>query len=665
MLKYVIIALFALLISAYYNYSSHPEIPVSRRWLLFVLRSISLGILLLMLISPILYYVQRKSITQQIVILKDTSASMDIKHGSLSKLAKLSPAISGIKAAFNKAGYEVLEYSFANGLNGSNESSLLEASLQQLTKEKTVSNLAGIALASDGWFRDESLASVQQLGIPFYVIADSSRYPIPDLEVSSVISARYAYRNEPNTIRASVIAKNYNGDAEARLIIGGRVVSRTVLKLESGIAKSVDFTNRFTQTGFYKWEVQLVQLANEIRISNNSYPGAIEVLADKERIVLISDKPAWDNKFILDAIATNPRWEVESYQSREGRLFSGERAIDKPKNDNLAAIVIVNNGMLKLAGASLEFVTSNHSKGIGVMYQGLPIAELAGILPLQRSNILSPYQGFINPTNAALNYPMLSPVSDAYRDIPPIDYYYVNAISGAEVLATINNPQNSPAIAVKSGAGTRSLAFASLNIWRWQLQSKDEGYNKLISNCITWLSNKSSSGFDAIYNSSYMLGEEIRIKLRLEDDIRQRKLDASPKIRISNSKNKEVVNDFLPFESGEYSYRAELNEPDTYTFVISDATSGKSTTGKFVLSESSLENRDFAYNLPLLTWIASQSNGKLIWDKDAESINIVPAFKETRISRREVALYKKWYILSLFILAFCIELYLRRRWGLL
>jgi hypothetical protein len=84
-----------------------------------------------------------------------------------------------------------------------------------------------------------------------------------------------------------------------------------------------------------------------------------------------------------------------------------------------------------------------------------------------------------------------------------------------------------------------------------------------------------------------------------------------------------------------------------------------------VLSESSLENRDFAYNLPLLTWIASQSNGKLIWDKDAESINIVPAFKETRISRREVALYKKWYILSLFILAFCIELYLRRRWGLL
>lgn len=665
MLKYTIIALFALLISAYYNYSSHPEIPVSRRCLLFVLRSISLGILLLLIISPILYYVQNKDLSQQIVILKDTSASMDLKHGNLSKLARLNKAISSMKNTFSQAGYEISEYGFANGLRGSNDSSLLTESIVQLSNEKTINNLAGIVIASDAWFRDESLASIGQLGVPFYVLADSSSSPIADIEVVKVLSNRYAYRNEPNAIRAEVLAQNYNGEAEARLMISGNLVSRKRLKLASGVPQSVDFVHRFNQTGFFKWDVQLQQLSNESRISNNSFPGAIEVLADKERIMIISDRPAWDNKFILDAIATNPRWEVESYQSRDGSLYSGEQAVGTPKSDNLSAIVIINNGALRLSGTALQFVSSNHAKGVGLMYQGLPVTELGNVLPLVKSNIISPYQGFINPSASAVNYPMLSPISDGFRDIPPIDYFYVNAAAGAEVLATINNPQNSPAIAVKNITGTRSIAIASLNIWRWQLQSKDEGYNKLISNCITWLGNKSTGGFDAIYNSSYMLGEEIRIKLRLEDEIRQRKLDASPKIRISNSKNKEVLHDYLPFDNGEYNYKAELSEPDTYTFSITDAASGKSTSGKFVLSESSLEKRDFGYNLPLLHWLATHTKGKLVWENEVLDFTAVPAVKETQILRREIALYKKWYILSLFILAFCVELYLRRRWGLL
>jgi hypothetical protein len=30
-----------------------------------------------------------------------------------------------------------------------------------------------------------------------------------------------------------------------------------------------------------------------------------------------------------------------------------------------------------------------------------------------------------------------------------------------------------------------------------------------------------------------------------------------------------------------------------------------------------------------------------------------------------IPLYRKWYIITLFLLSFCVELYLRKRWGLL
>jgi hypothetical protein len=590
---------------------------------------------------------------------------MSLNHGSTGKAAFLQPSIDKLTTSFRKAGYEVIQHSFANGLEGDDSSSLLSESLNQLSKDKSLSSLSGIILASDGWLRDESLAAVQQLGQPFYVLADSSRNPSPDLVVSNVRSNRYAYRNEPNTIRADFSSENYSGAAEARLMVGNRIISRQSIKLEAGKPQSLDFTHRFTQTGFFTWKVELSPLQNESRLSNNSFPGAIEVLADKERIILISDKPAWDNKFILDAINANPRWEVQTYLNRSGRLFSGETAVTKLDGTNLAAVVIINNGMMKLDSATISFITGVHAKGTGIMYQGLPVDELSALLPLQKSNILTMYQGFINPTSAAVNYPMLSPISNSSGDIPPIDYFYVTATAGTEVLASINNPQTSPAIAVRVNNGARSLAFAALNLWRWQLQSKDEGYNKLIGNCLTWLSNKSTGGYDAIYNSSYMQGEEIRIRLRVEDEIRQRKLDVNPRIRIVDKENKEVLNDFLTRENDEYSIKAELNKPGNYSFEISDKESGKSTKGKFELSESSLENRDFGYNLPLLAWLASQTNGKLLFASEVDAFTVVPAVNEVLVSRREIALYKKWYILSLFILAFCIELYLRRRWGLL
>ncbi len=665
MLKYILPVLFALLISGYYNYRTQPEIPVSRRWLLFSLRFLSLAVLLTLLLNPILYYTQRKELTPRVILLEDSSESMSLKHGASAKSSYLKPLSDKLQARFEEAGYEVESHNFAAGLAGEKNNSLLAKALDDLAKSKKLNNPEAIILASDGWLRDESLAAVSRLGCPFYVLADTVTVLIPDLEVSSVRSNRYAYRGEPNTIRAEFMAHNYSGPATARLIIGNKAISSQSVKLEAGRISSLDFTHRFNQTGFFSWKVELSPLNSETRLSNNNYPGAIEVLSDKERILLISDKPAWDNKFTLDAIAANPRWEAISYLNRDKRLYSGETPVSKLSADNLAALIIINNGNLSLDGNTANFINSAQAKGVGLLYQGLPIAELALSLPLQRSNILSSYQGFLNPSPAANAYPMLSPLSSSVKDLPPIDYYYVSASPGAEVLATLNNPQNSPAIAVKSGSGSRSLAFATLNLWRWQLQSSEEGYNKLISSCLTWLSNKSTSAYSAIYNNSYFSGEEIRIRLRSEDDIRQSKLDANPRIRILDKNNKEVLADYLTRDGEEYSFLADLKEPGTYSFVISDKESGQSTKGRFELSDNSLESRDFGYNLPLLAWFASDTNGKLLTKSNIDGFSPLPAQAQKQVSRREIALYKKWYFLSLFILTFCLELYFRRRWGLL
>ncbi|MBP7310549.1 MAG: hypothetical protein KA984_04610, partial [Candidatus Cloacimonetes bacterium] len=492
MLKYILIVLFSLLISGYYNYHSRPEISVSRRLLLFALRFISLSILMLLLISPIFYFTRHRQLKPILVVLKDNSASMDLRHGKISKSKALEPALDKLISSYREAGYEIAAYRFANGLEGDGNSSLLGKTLTELRNQKDLKNLSTILIASDGWLHDESLAAVSQLGHPLIVLADSTASPYPDLLVSKVQAGRYAWRNEPGTIRAEFLSENYDGPALAKLYIGNKLISSKNLSLKSGQQSSVDFTHRFNSTGFFPWRVELSPLANESRLGNNSYPGAIEVLSEKQRIVLISDKPAWDNKFTLDAISTNPRWAVESYLNREGRLFGKNNQPATMQSTNLAAWVIVNNGALKLDNATANLITSTVKKGTGLLFQGLPVSEISTVLPIQRSNVQSPYQGFINPAPAAVNYPMLETLSSEVNNIPPVDYYYVTATPGTEVLATLNNPQASPAIVAGTAAGMRTLGFSTLNLWRWQMQSGEDNYKKLITNCLTWLSTRSA-----------------------------------------------------------------------------------------------------------------------------------------------------------------------------
>ncbi len=618
------------------------------------------------MLSPILYYLRHDEQKQQIIVLRDVSASMDLASGSSSKKDFLKQPGAEAAAKFAESGYELLEYDFAQGLDGGPENTLLAPALAELAKQHDLGRVRGVLLLSDGWLRDESLRQVKQFGCPFYAVADTLAPRKADLSVVSALTNRQAYRNEPTLIRAEIKAENYSGPATVRLLVGGKAVANQSVNLQAGVSAKLDFTQRFAQTGFYPFSVEVVATGiNERSLNNNSFPGAIDVLADKQQIVVISESPAWDNKFIVDAIAENSRWEVGHYRVLGSQIFAGEKPVAAISQANPAAIVIVNNGSLQLGGAPLNYVLQNQQRGTGIFFQGLPLAELASVLPLQRSNIASSYQGFLELTPAAATYPMLSVDSAELREIPPLDYYYVTAAKSAEVLGTINNPQNSPAIAVRSVGNSKAIALAFLNLWKWQLQSGSGGYKKLLANCLTWLANTTSSGYNPIYNSSYFLGEEIDLRLRAEDDIRSLRLDLNPELKVFDAGNKEVFRDFMTQSGGEYGARLSLDKAGQYRFEINDKVSGEKSSGRFNVASSSIEVRDFDYNLPLLAWLASDTGGKLLHPASLKDFTPLPAQSKILELRLDFPLYRKWYVLSLFLLAFCLELFFRRRWGLL
>ncbi|MDD2505718.1 MAG: hypothetical protein PHQ78_00150 [Candidatus Cloacimonetes bacterium] len=664
-MSFLFAAIFALLLAALLYHRSRPELSRGRLFLLCALRFVALFILLIVLLSPVLHFFSTRKNAPQILVLKDESLSMDISREGKSKSKALKEPLNTLKRKYQDAGYRILEYSFADGIDGERSNSLLGKSLAEISKKEDFRNISSVLLASDGWLRDEDFKQVSRLGYPIYALADTTRYSSGDLAIRELQANRYAYRNENTFIRAKVAATGYSGQAKVHLYLGQQRISSQTLKLEDNVEQIVEFMHRFPQLGFFNYRVELEALDKEQSLGNNVYPGAIEVLAEKELIAVLSDAPGWDNKFILDAIATNPRWQSVSYQVRNGVAYRGEEMATLSDNERPAVIVILNNGNLRLDPSLRRYIEDRLKSGAGLLYQGLPLSELADYLPFTRSNLTSPYQGFVQLQPAADMYPMLSQLGLEQAKLPPLDYYYCNPAPGSELLGVMNNPQKSPAIAIKLQGKNRALAFSFLNLWRWQMQRAESGYQKMMVNILTWLSNKALGSYSAIYKSSYLQGEEVLLSLRAEDDIRSHDLDKNPRISIYDAEGKLLEQDFMTSSGDEYRYTSKLTEPGNYRFEIREADSEKSSKGSFAISEISAEERDFDFNLPLLGYLAQTTRGKLISLEDAALHNPLPPVIGEEILKREYNLYKQWYIITLFILAFCLELFFRRRWGLL
>jgi len=664
MIIYPLIVLISIALAVVLYYRSQPAISIRQRALLAFLRAAAITILLFLLILPILYFTRQHSITPVIIALHDVSHSMSLKTRGRAKSDILTPLAEEVVNAFAGAGYQIAPYDFAQGLEEDKSQSLLAPALTEAVKLQKEQPLHAIVLKSDGWLRDEDLTVIKRSQLPLYVIADSSRVIPKDLIVHSAKSAYQAYRNEPNLFKAEVSSQGVDSEANVSLIINGKKVAQKKLSLSADSMQSIEFVHRFSQTGFFNYSISIeAPSVQERSLSNNSFPGALEVLAEKERIIVISDKPGWDNKFMIDALGTNPRWETIHYTIKDNVIYKGNAVVPKLELSNLAAFIVINNGNLRLNVNLKSELIRLHNSGIGFLYQGLPIPELAEILPLKRSNITASYQGFLKWTAEADAYPMLEVPVSAKSKIPPLEYYYTLPSSGASTVVSIDNPQNSVGIAVKKGIPAPSIGFSFLNLWRWQMQAGDESYRNLIVNSLLWLANRGGESLLPIYNPSYFLGESPIVRLRFQDDIRQTKTGINPKIQVFDSKNELVYEDFMTLEAEEFFTSIPINQAGNYRFEISEPESGRKSGGRFAIAQSSREERDFDYNSQLLAWLAYESGGKIV--HSLSDVPIPKPYKEERIENIEVALYKKWYIISLFILLFCLELFLRRRWGLL
>ncbi|MCD4792248.1 MAG: hypothetical protein K8R54_03375, partial [Bacteroidales bacterium] len=644
-----------------------PELLGWRKYLLILLRIVSISIVLILLFNPVIYFIKNLTQNPEAIILEDCSESMLQKNDRLSKTEALKEFKIAIEKKLISQKYKIHKFDFADGLNGNSGSTNLSRTILQLAKQVDLSNVKSIFLFSDGWFKDDNLKNVEELYIPVYTFNPDFSVTDFDIKVQNLKYNRTVYQQEQTPIMVNVSAKGFSGKARLKLTANKKLIQTHVIDFASKDFDRITFETSFEKTGLQPFEVTISSdSTNEVNKANNVISGAIQVFRERSKILLISDRLNWDIKFMIDAIKQNPHWEHD-FLLKNSELMKGRKKVFlKDEIEQVIVLFLDNNGSLRLSNSEIDIIKRFVRNGGGLIYWGKPLDSLSDILPASASKIRTSFQSTLNFTEESKKYQTFNLImGNTAENIPPVDYNYIKPKMQSKVLAELENEEHSAAIIFCNIEKGRILQFAFHNLWKWQLWDADDHYNKFIKNITSWLSSATSERFiSKTDKNSYFAGEKIKIILNAYDEKLYPILDLNAKITVLDEKQKKVFQEFLLKDRDEYSCEIEKLDPGKYSYKILDEQTGMQTDGEFLITLESPESRDSGFNIPLLSYISMQTEGVVLNVKELENFEIGKAEIIKKELKTEFPIYRKWFVIFIFLVCFCLELFLRKRWGL-
>ena len=657
----IIPILIAIALIILFYQKTNPPIDNNKKIVLIILRSATVSLIILLLFNPIIKFKNKKIIKKEPIILTDISQSMAQKYAEKEK----SDYFNDIQKKLSNT----RKINFANGIDGDASSTAFKKTLTQLKSITPFENISSIIMLSDGWFSDDNIDFIKNLNVPIYTFAPDINEKGYNLSISKINYNKTGYVNESNPIIANVSSENYTGKAVVSLYFNNKKLAEKNVDFSKSSSKKVAFHKTFSKTGLYNFEVKIFPQKSEepeLISDDNKIAGAIRILKKKAKILIITDKLSWDIHYINQSLKQNNRWKINTIVYQKD-FFNGRKPI-KLKNEfkSLSNLIIINNGKLRFKQNQITLIKNFVRNGGGLLFCGQPINSLSEYLPIKGNYFASKEKTSIIFTDESKNYTSFDITN---INIPPLDYVYVNPQIQSKVLAVFENEEKSPAILFKKYGKGKILYFAFLNLWRWQMWDKNDKYKKFMRDITLWLQTTDIKRFTASTSKNgYLPGEEVKIKLLAYDEKLTPLKNMKAKILIKNKQTMKSKEGYLIETDDGYIYSNNFVESGKYTFDIFKNDTKKIASGSFLIYDSIPESHDYGFNSLNLKYISKVTNGKfsLLKDKDfiIKEITELTQTKEI-IKIKEIPIYKKIYFVLIFIFCFTLELYLRKKWGLI
>jgi hypothetical protein len=604
------------------------NIPRKLEWILSVLRFLSVTIIAFLLLSPLVKTIVRNVEKPVIIIAQDNSESITINKDSVfynnTYPEKLKKFIEDVSDKF-----EVKTYSFGENVSDTLSFSYkdkitnISSFFDEIQTRYTNRNVGALILATDGLYNEgkNPLYASDFASFPIYTVALGDTTVYKDLILTKVNSNKIAYLGNKFPVEIIVTANKCKGSTATLTVSKGQesIFSKTLDFTTASSVQTVYLEIEATLSGLQHYSVTISPLSDEITTVNNYRDFYVDVLDQKQKILILANSPHPDIAAIKESLENNDNYEVDySLASDFTKVLDGYSLLilhQLPSTKNSASLITdaakkINLPVIYILGAQSNYTTFNSLK--------------AGL------NIIVNTKTSQNEALPVINndFPLFT-ISDELKrftdDLPPLyaPFGTYTATSSANILfyqkiGAVTTKQ--PLVLFNELNGNKSCVITGEGLWKWKLfdyaknQSHDI-FNGLFSKIVQYLAvTENKSFFRITGNNNFYENENIEFDAEVYNESYELINDPEVSFTIYDSKNTKFPFTFSKTTNA-YHLNAGIFPVGTYRYEAQVKTGDKIYTekGEFNVLALNIESLNTTADHKTLFSLAEKHNGSLYY----------------------------------------------------
>lgn len=660
----------------YYRNRENASLTSVQKGILATLRFLSIFMILLFLLTPI---IKREKKIKQLPILAvavDNSLSVKQFTDSFQQLAQR------INERFSED-YQVEYWTFGEKteqgqeFNGSERGSDYGILIKTLKSNYINKNIGAMLLLGDGIYNQgqNPVNISDNLKFPIYTVGVGDTTLQADAAIRNVRTNKVAFLKNKFPIEIELkFSKLKNKIAYIEIENNEQQIYSSTVNISSDDDFKLEVANpEASRAGLQHYTIRIKPFNEETNIENNEYEFVIQVLENKQKILMLSDGPHPD----MGALRTS----ITELQNYETQIITGNEVPDSlkkysliilnqlPSKRNVASTLLTR---IKESRIPVLFLVGPHSMldQLNSLDMGLKIAMSNNTEEVQ-ANYNDDFSYFTLSRETkellAMAPPLISPFGNT--EVSPL----------LQVLArqsVRNIPTQKTLMAFGNDKGRKAGFIAGEGIWRWRLYNfqssgNHDAFNELVQKIIQYLSlRENEDNFNIIYPALFQENDPIEMTAELYNDSYELVNTPDVNIRITNDSLKEFNYTFD--RTGDH-YRLNIGNqpPGDYTFEAKTQLGNQLFTekGSFSIVRNEIELQNNQADFGLLYQLAHQSGGQFAaFENYGTLLDAIANNKQITVQQHRQTLITEWInvkiLFIILILLLSVEWFFRKYWGI-
>ena len=679
----IIVATASTTLLLYFRNKDNKELSKTQVIILATLRFLSFFTIAILLLSPFISNLNKITKNPIIITAWDNSSSMISTQDSIiinSEITNIRDAISSNL----EDNYSVIEYTFGastntiNQLNFGEKKSDYSEVISSIANNHFNENIGAVIIAGDGIYNQgkNPVNLLSDINFPIYTIGFGDTTKVVDARIQNVQVNRTSFSGNRFPVEIDVHLSKLNNKPLKLSIIQNDIelASLMITPPNDNFLFSTEFILEAGNPGLKHFEVNIEKIENEQNIKNNSSEFVINVLENKQKILILSDGAHPDIGAIKNTLDLQKTYEVSVFTEEPYPVNISDFNLlilnQLPTSGKSVAEIIKSAELYRIP---ILFIVGNKTflPQLNMLAQGATITQLAGTGEAA--------QATINPTYATFK------ISEEFKELlpkfPPLQVAYADFKLEPEfttiLYQKILNIETAKALIATGYKNGRKIGFIfGEGIWRWRLydyyaNQNQNQFNELINKLIQYLAlRENEDNFILEFKPVYTEIDDVILNAEVYNDAFERITSEEVNIEIQNTNGEKF--DFTFDVQGEKYYLNVGHLPTGDYNFEANVKIGKETfneIGSFTVIPVNFEDVVTRANHNMLYQLAAQSGGQFYMPNEIEKLiteiknnNQLKATTYFQEMVHEILNLRWLFFIMLLLLS--VEWFLRKFWGI-